>query len=95
MCVNKNKSCRLLSIIYYMILCHFILQDLVETVRDGLPDGSFDNMILMLKKFLGFMNLTVSNLGSFIGDLKRVDLKKIFYSRKGEGGVHLYKKFFS
>ena len=38
----------------------------METVRDNLPEGNFDNMILMLKKFLGFMNLTVSKESSFI-----------------------------
>ena len=32
----------------------------MDIVRANLPEENFDNMILMLKKFLGFMNLTVS-----------------------------------
>jgi len=43
------------------VICwNCLYQDLAEKVRDTLPDCSFDPMIRMLRKFLGFMNLTVS-----------------------------------
>jgi hypothetical protein len=48
---------------YVALLIGCIVQnnsDLVEVVREGLPEGKFDGMILMLRKFLGFMNLTTS-----------------------------------
>lgn len=32
----------------------------VDNVKQFLPKGNFDDMIAILKKFLGFMNLTVS-----------------------------------
>lgn len=34
----------------------------VTTVRESLPKGDFSIMTEMLKKFLNFMNLTVSSL---------------------------------
>lgn len=36
-------------------------QDHIDRVRDCLPEGDFEPMIRMLRKFLGFMNFTVSN----------------------------------
>lgn len=46
---------------YVALLIGCVIQhnlDLAEKVRDTLPDCSFDPMIRMLRKFLGFMNLT-------------------------------------
>ena len=40
--------------------CVFVHQLNVTTVRDNLPKGDFSIMTEMLKKFLNFMNLTVS-----------------------------------
>ena len=36
------------------------LQECAEKVKNHLPDQDFKAMIYMLRKFLGFMNLTVS-----------------------------------
>ena len=43
-------------------LTHIILtlQECAEKVKNHLPDQDFKAMIYMLRKFLGFMNLTVS-----------------------------------
>ena len=41
---------------------YFILQVFVEQVKKHLPSGNFDDMIMILKKFLSFMNLTVSKI---------------------------------
>ena len=34
----------------------------VNQVKEHLPSGNFDDMIMILKKFLSFMNLTVSSI---------------------------------
>ncbi len=39
---------------------------MVELVRECLPDGDFEPMVRMLKKFLGFMNFTVSIFNIYI-----------------------------
>ena len=35
-------------------------QDTVDVVRNGMPSGSFTEMMAVLRKFVSFMNLTVS-----------------------------------
>lgn len=42
-------------------LCLCVCQMNVTTVRENLPKGDFSIMTEMLKKFLNFMNLTVSH----------------------------------
>ncbi|XP_046359427.2 wings apart-like protein homolog [Haliotis rufescens] len=53
---------------YVALLIGCLIQDnrmYVDRVKEYLPDGSFDSMIKVLKKFLGFMNLTsaIGNTG--------------------------------
>ena len=43
-------------------LLFFSLQTLIGRVRAHLPDGDFEPLCRMLRKFLGFMNFTVSYL---------------------------------
>ncbi|XP_076441923.1 uncharacterized protein LOC143280963 [Babylonia areolata] len=47
-------------------------KDYVETVRKHLPEGSFDSMIKILKKFLGFMNLTTAIGSTDANSIQRV-----------------------
>ena len=43
-------------------MCFLLLQEYVDTVKGYLPEGDFEPMIKILKKFLGFMSLTVRAL---------------------------------
>ena len=35
-------------------------QDMVDVVRNGMPSQTFDEMMAVLRKFVSFMNFTVS-----------------------------------
>ncbi|KAK2147650.1 hypothetical protein LSH36_543g04009 [Paralvinella palmiformis] len=60
---------------YVAILLGCIVQGnshLADTVRDYMPGCSFDDMIRMLKKFLGFMNFTSASSNTGSKSIKRV-----------------------
>lgn len=57
----RGKCCRLPLDVYLLISP----QVNVVNVRENLPEGDFSIMTEMLKKFLNFMNLTVSGEMSF------------------------------
>lgn len=60
---------------YVAILLGCIVQGnshLADTVRDHMPGCSFDHMIRMLKKFLGFMNFTSASSNTGSKSIKRV-----------------------
>ncbi|XP_033730654.1 wings apart-like protein homolog [Pecten maximus] len=48
---------------YVALLLGCVIQDntmFVDNIKQYLPKGNFDDMITILKKFLGFMNLTTA-----------------------------------
>lgn len=54
-------ACVLYRCCFKLIISVFLSQVNVSIVRESLPKGDFSIMTEMLKKFLNFMNLTVSD----------------------------------